>query len=253
MHSGEGCYLYGVIASHHSQEFGPLGIGARGDRVYTLPYRDLAAIISHSPIEKYAVSRENLMAHSKILEKAAEAFTVLPVCFSTIAANERAIVDKFLKPRYQELMGLIRSLEGTLELGVRARWVNLEAIFAELVEENKDIQVLKVATLNEKDQQQRYANQIKIGQLVQKVLDEKRRRERNMLINEIKPLSIDYKEMQIYGDMNIVSAAFLVSCEQEASFNQKVNELRLSYEQRIQLRYIVSSVAYSFVELIVSW
>jgi Gas vesicle synthesis protein GvpL/GvpF. len=253
MNSGEGRYLYGVITSNQRQEFGPIGIGARGDTVYTLPYRDLTAIISHSPIEKYAVSRENLLAHSKTLEKVAEAYTVLPVRFSTIAADESAIVDKLLKSRYQELTDLLKSMEGKLELGIRARWENSEAIFAELVEENKEIKELKAATLKEKNQQKRYANQIKIGELVQNALEEKRRRERIVLIDAIKPLSLDYKEMQIYGDMNIVSVAFLVNREQEASFDQKIGELRQAYEPRTQLKYTISAVAYNFVELVVTW
>lgn len=45
----EGQYIYGIIASDHRQEFGPIGIGERGDIVYTLPYQNLAAIVSRSP------------------------------------------------------------------------------------------------------------------------------------------------------------------------------------------------------------
>lgn len=253
MNSGEGRYLYGVTASNQRREFGPIGIGARGDVVYTLPYRDLAAIISRSPIEKYAVSRENLLTHSKILEKAAESHTVLPVRFSTIATDEDAIIDKLLKSRYQELKDLMRSMEGKLELGVRARWSNSDAIFAEVVGENKEIKDLKAATLKEKNQQKRYANQVKAGELVQHALEEKRSRERSVLIDALKPLSLDYKEMQIYGDMNIVNAAFLVKREQEATFDQKVSELRQAYEPRTQLKYTISAVPYNFVELVVTW
>ena len=125
----EGQYIYGIIAANQRQEFGPIGIGERGDVVYTLPYQNLAAIVSRSPIVKYAVTRDNSIAHVKVLEKAMEQYTILPVRFCTIAEKEEISVEKVLKNRYQEFTDLIGEMEGKIELGVRARWTNLDAIF----------------------------------------------------------------------------------------------------------------------------
>ena len=99
MIKGEGIYIYSIIAAKQRQEFGPIGIGARGDVVYTLHYQDLAAIVSRSPIVKYAVTRDNSLAHAKVVEKAMEAYTVLPVRFCTIAENEEMIIEMVLKNR----------------------------------------------------------------------------------------------------------------------------------------------------------
>src|SRR6266516_1271831 len=126
----EGRYIYGIIAANQRREFGPIGIGARGNVVYTLSYQNLAAIVSCSPIVKYPVTRENSIAHAKVLEKAMEEYTILPVRYCTIAENDETIIEKVLKNRYQEFVDLIREMEGKMELGVRARWTDLNAIFA---------------------------------------------------------------------------------------------------------------------------
>jgi hypothetical protein len=253
MSNGEGCYFYGVLAANDRREFGPIGIGGRGDLVYTLPYQDIAAIISHSPIVKYQVTREHTMTHAKVLDKAVEEGTVLPVRFCTIAENEEAIVEKVLKPRYQEFVDLLRKMEGKIELRVRARWPHMDAIFAEIAGENDDIKSLKATLINEKNVQKKRAGMVKVGEMIQKELEEKKRREAEELLEVLIPLSLEWKENQIYGDMNLVNAAFLVVKEKEADFDRAITDLENKYGTRKQLKYTRSLVPYNFVEIVVHW
>ncbi len=48
--SDEGKYLYGIIGTDAERNFGPIGIGGRGDEVGTIAYRDLSAVVSTSPL-----------------------------------------------------------------------------------------------------------------------------------------------------------------------------------------------------------
>ncbi len=253
MSNREGHYIYGVIAGNQRHEFGPIGIGERGDTVYTLPYQDLAAIVSNSPIVKYPVSRENSMAHARVLERAMETHTILPVRFCTIADQEETIVEKLLKLRYQELTALLREMEGKVELGVRARWADMNAIFAEVAEENENIKALKVALLSERNEQKKYAGSIKVGQLVQKALGEKKKREARQLLDALRPLSLSCRENPVYGDMNLVNAAFLVAEEGEQAFDHKMQELEQVYGERTKLKYVGPVAPYNFVEVVVNW
>jgi len=250
---GEGFYIYGIISTGQEQEFGPMGIGERGNLVHTVHYQDLAAIVSSSPIIKYPVTRANSMAHIKVLEMAMQNYTVLPVRFCTIAENRESILEKVLQARYQEFIDLLAEMQGKMELGVRARWTDLNAIFAEVVEENRDIKAIKEALLSERNEQKKYAGKIKIGQLVQKALEEKKKREARELLEALKPLSLDHKENQIYGDMNLISVAFLITQEQESAFDLKMQELEKAYGERKQLKYIGPVVPYNFVEVVVNW
>ncbi len=187
MNNEEGCYIYAVIGTDHKQDFGSIGIGGRDDVVYTLPDQNIAAVISRSPIMKYPVSRENMMAHAKVLDRVAEKYTVLPVRFSTIAENEQVIGEKLLRARHQELVDLLKEMEGKLELRVKARWIDMDAIFAEVVEEHKDIKALKEASQREKNQEKKRANMVKVGEKVQKALEEKKKREAQELLDALSP------------------------------------------------------------------
>src|SRR6185295_1703102 len=57
--SDEGKYVYCIIRSSDEREFGPIGIGEGGNRVYTVHHRDLAAVVSDTPIRIYDPTREN--------------------------------------------------------------------------------------------------------------------------------------------------------------------------------------------------
>jgi Gas vesicle synthesis protein GvpL/GvpF len=252
MNNMEGCYIYGIVATDQRREFGPIGIGGRGDIVYALPYQGIAAIVSGSPIVKYAVTRENSMAHARVVEMAMQDYTILPVRFCTIAEDEKTIIEKVLKARHQEFMDLLGEMEGKIELSVRALWTNLDAIFAEVVQENKEIQSIKESLLREKNEQKQYAGKIKIGQLVQKALEEKKKREAAELIESLKPFSLDCKENRIYGDMNLVNAAFLVPKEREGEFDHKMQQLEEMYGNRKRLKYIGPVAPYNFVEVVVN-
>jgi len=65
----EGKYIYCIIQNGKYIDFGPIGIGGRGDTVYTISYNDISTVVSNSPIKKYSTSRENFIAHEKAIEK----------------------------------------------------------------------------------------------------------------------------------------------------------------------------------------
>ena len=77
----EGRYIYCIIKANEAQTFGPLGIGGRGDQLYTVTHNNIAAVVSNSPIKSYPVARENLIAHEKAIEEVMKEHTVLPVRF----------------------------------------------------------------------------------------------------------------------------------------------------------------------------
>ena len=90
---GEGKYIYCIIGVDNGEclSFGPLGIGGRGDQLYTISYKTIAAVVSNSPIKQYSVARENLIPHERAIEEVMKVYTVLPVRFATIAEDEKKV------------------------------------------------------------------------------------------------------------------------------------------------------------------
>ena len=109
-----GKYLYGIIAADEARNFGPIGIGGR--EVETIHHQHLSAVISSIPLPQCVLSKESLLAHERVLERVMAEYTVLPVKFYTVGANVEEI-RRLIELRYQELLFVLRDLEGKVELG----------------------------------------------------------------------------------------------------------------------------------------
>ena len=245
--SKEGKYLYGIIATDEERNFGPIGIGGRGDEVGTIAYRDISAVVSNSPITRYVVSKENLMAHERVIERVMKEFTVLPVRFCTVATNAEEI-RRFLEFRYLELKHLLWDLDGKVELGVKALWRKMEIIFQEIVDENEEIKRLKAEAAG-KPPRHAHAQQIAIGEMVQAALGVKKEREAEDLLAGLKRASVEYRLNRTVEDKMLFNAAFLVDRGREKEFDELVERLDVRHRERIKLAYVGPVAAYNFVNI----
>ena len=80
-------YIYCIAQTAIERNFGPIGIGGRGDEVITVGCGDLSMVVSNPAETRYAVSRDNVLTHERVVEEAMKEFTVLPVRFCTIAPS----------------------------------------------------------------------------------------------------------------------------------------------------------------------
>src|SRR5205085_8245244 len=87
-----GKYVYCIIRSDRQHDFGSIGIGG-GQRVMTVAYRDLAAVVSDTPIVIYDPTRENVLAHEFVNETVMREFTVIPMSFGTVFRSEDDVTE----------------------------------------------------------------------------------------------------------------------------------------------------------------
>ena len=89
----EGKYVYCIIETAEPRSFGPMGIGGRGDDVYTIRHQGLAAVVSNTPLVVYDPTRENVFAHEQVNETVMHEFTVLPMAFGALFRTEEDIIE----------------------------------------------------------------------------------------------------------------------------------------------------------------
>src|SRR5262249_12501555 len=77
----EGKYVYCIIRSEQPLSFGPLGLGPEPAEVHTIHYRDIAAVVSNTPIVVQDPTRENVLAHQRVNETVMQKHTVIPMSF----------------------------------------------------------------------------------------------------------------------------------------------------------------------------
>lgn len=245
----EGKYLYCIIGSNEARNFGTLGIGGRGDPVTTISSDDLSGVISDAPIKKYATTRENTVAHEKAIEKVmSEGYTVLPVRFGTVADSAQGVRD-VLRKRHREFKDLLRDMDDKVELGVKAVWLDMEAIFAEIVAERDDIRVLRNRVAGKPTRN----SAIRVGELVKEALEKKREREAASLVRSLNKIAADSRVNKPFGDNMFLNAAFLVDRGREKEFDNEIEALRTTYDQRAKITYVGPAPPFNFVNIVIQW
>ena len=247
MHEGQ--YLYCIIETREARNFGRIGIGGRGDPVITIAYGDLSAVVSSVPMNKYVVSKETMIAHEKVIEAVMKDYTVLPVRFYSVAPNAEEI-RSLLRRRYHEFKKLLRELDNKVEFGLKAIWKEMDAIFKEIVEENEENTVTRdkmTAGSGENVSPDKAA----LSRRVKLALEEKKAKEREVLLQPLRKVCSDFCLNTTYGDDMIMNTAFLVDRAREREFDSRVEELGVHYGERIEFKYVGPAPPYSFVNIVV--
>lgn len=128
---GEARYLYCIADGAQQISLGRIGID--GNEVYTIPYRDLSAVVHNCSPEPYQSQDEQLvkgwvMAHQKVVETAQERFgTVLPFGFDTIIKGEGEAdpeenMKQWLRDDCENLREKMEKVRGKAEYGVQIFW-----------------------------------------------------------------------------------------------------------------------------------
>jgi len=245
----EGKYIYCIIAEGERKTFGSLGIGERGDELYTVCFNDIAAVVSNSPIAKYSISRENMLAHEKAIEEVMKGFTVLPVRFCTIAEDEEK-VKKILKKEYDKFKDLLDKIKDKKELGLKAIFKE-EVIYKEILEKYEDIKKLKEA-IAPKSPELTYYQRMQVGRMVEAALQKEKESYKEDILNTLSPLALEVKTNNTYGERMIINVAFLVEKQKEADFDQKVQELAEKYGDKMKFKYVGTLPPFNFINLIIN-
>lgn len=239
----EGKYIYGIIATDETPNFGPIGIGGHHDEVTTIGAKGLAAVVSNASMDHYVLSRENFAAHTKVIEKIMESHTVLPTRFCTVAETAEEVVS-FLKKNSRGLKNELKKMDGKVEVDIKIVWKEMKMIYDEIVKENKKIRELK-AQGPVKDQR----SLVHIGELVAAALGEKKMAEGEEYLRPLKKTAKDFSEVETKGDEMVVHAAFLVEKGCLKEFDNVVEKFGGDFGDRIQIHYVGPMAPFSFVNL----
>jgi hypothetical protein len=246
----EGKYIYCIIDSNIPESFGNVGIGGRGDEVYTVCYKNISAVISSSPIKDYRVSRINMIPHEKNIEEAMKDHTVLPVKFGTITkTDEDDEMKNILSREYGRFNDMLKKMKDKKELGLKAIFKE-DVIFKHILEKYAEITKLK-EVIASKPPEKTHFQRAKIGEMVGKALENEKALYRKRILNALSPLSEDEKTNKEYGERMIINAAFLVNDKKEERFDKAINKLDEEYGDLIRFKFVGLVPPFNFVNLVI--
>ncbi|MDI6916762.1 MAG: GvpL/GvpF family gas vesicle protein [Thermoplasmatales archaeon] len=137
----EGKYVYGIIPyTGMERSFG--NIGVEKNRVYTVNYKDIAAVVSDAPVKDYPVTEDYTRKHEKVARTVLKKHSVVPAAFGQVFKNQK-ILRVLMRKAYKTLKESMKLVDNKTELGVKAI---LSKEIAESLDEKKKKQFEKNAS-----------------------------------------------------------------------------------------------------------
>jgi Gas vesicle synthesis protein GvpL/GvpF len=241
----DGKYVYCIIRNDRSREFGEIGIGS-GARVYTVSHKDLAAVISDTPIVIYDPTRENVLAHEFVNETVMREFTLIPMSFGTVFRSENDVLA-LLKSTYQAFTDVLDKMQGKIEFGLKILW-DRDKVVASIERDNDEIRRLK-DEITRNAASSTYFARMQLGRLVEAAMEEASNRYVTDIHEQLKDVSAASRSNKVIGDRMILNAAFLVDRKDEKGFDERVKAISLQYEDLLTFKYTGPWPPYNFVNI----
>src|SRR5439155_8831092 len=239
-----GKYVYCIIDSAEPLRFGPIGIGAEPSDVYTVHYKNLAAVVSDAPLEVLDSTRENVLAHERVNETVMREHTVIPMSFGTIFKTRDDIVE-LLRSAAEAFGDVLNKMQNKLEFGLKVLWDRDQSI-REVEADDEDISRLKKEISSQKGPT--YFARMQYGRLVDAALQSRSERYVADVLDLLRDVSVASRINKPIGDKMIMNAAFLISRDQEGAFDTKVKSIAGKFD-KLTFKYTGPWPPYNFVNI----
>ncbi|MBN9160068.1 MAG: GvpL/GvpF family gas vesicle protein [Myxococcales bacterium] len=239
-----GKYVYCVIHADKALNFGPLGIGVEPAEVHTVNFKDIAAVVSDTPIAVHEPTRANVLAHERVNETVMRDHTVIPMSFGTVFKT-RDDIHELLRSAYDAFKDVLVKMEDKLEFGLKVLW-DRDLIVKELETENEDIRRLKSEITSQKGST--YFARMQYGRLVDGALQARSELYVQEIFDALRPASVASRANRPIGDRMIMNAAFLVLRDKEGEFDRIVKQIGAKNSQ-LTFKYTGPWPPYNFVNI----
>ena len=242
--ASRGKYVYCIIESSDPLRFGPIGIGADPSDVYTVHYKNLAAVVSDAPLEVLDSTRENVLAHERVNETVMREHTVIPMSFGTIFKTREDIVE-LLRSAAEAFGDVLNKMQNKLEFGLKVLWDRDQAV-REVEHDDEDISRLKKEISGQKGPT--YFARMQYGRLIDAALQQRSERYVAEFLQRLRDVSVASRVNRAIGDKMIMNAAFLISREKETAFDARVKSIAGRFD-KLTFKYTGPWPPYNFVNI----
>jgi hypothetical protein len=239
-----GKYVYCIIRSSEFLRFGPIGLGSEPSDVHTINHRDLAAVVSDTPMGIQDATRENVLAHQKVNETVMREHTVIPLAFGTVFRTRDDIVA-LLKSAYDAFSDVLTKMQNKLEFGLKVLW-DRDQMIKDIESEDEDVRRLKNEISSQKGST--YFARMQYGRLVDTALQSRSERYVADIFTALRDVCVASRSNKPIGDKMILNAAFLVSRDKESAFDARVKEIGARYD-KLTFNYTGPWPPYNFVNI----
>lgn len=241
----QGTWVYGVVpAGAALQE-----LERRSDhlpKVWIVESGDLGAIVGKMPENEERATRDQALAHARVLEAAAADAPVVPFRFGTIAdGSDEVVATELLEAEHDELMNLLQKVEGCVQMTLKVDY-DEDAVLREIVENEPEVDQLRQATQGQAEELSR-DDRVRLGEIVSTAVEQRRAADTADILERLEPVVLATVPESLEHEFMVLNAACLVERDRQDEFESAIETVAQERQDRMRFRLLGPMPAYSFI------
>ncbi|HLY49973.1 MAG TPA: GvpL/GvpF family gas vesicle protein [Solirubrobacteraceae bacterium] len=239
-------YVYGIMRAGDARRAVAAVHEAQSRPLDAVEASGICALVSPTPEAEPRLRRENVLAHSDVLQAAFEHGPVLPFRFGTVVTDAETAVREIISPDAERLGQRLDALDGRGEMQVKATYAE-ESLLRSILSEDPGLTRL-VSRTQSLPAAATHFERIRIGEAIAAAVQSRRAVDQDALMRPLLPLSIAHVASSPQGERGVLNAAFLVDLGGLGEFDEAVEDLARKHGAEIEFKLIGPLPAYSFAD-----
>lgn len=239
-------WIYGVVPAGAALE----EIERRDNlpEVWVVEAGDLGAIVGDPPEENAKATRDQALAHARVLEAAIVDAPVVPMRFGIIVpGGDEAVGSELLDARHDELTRLLSKFEDRVQMTLKVSYDD-DAVLREIVENEPEAAQLREQARQGSEIETRNAR-VRLGELISTALEQRRERDKTDIFERLKPVSIAAVDEAVETEYMVLNAPFLIERDRIEEFEEAVDEVAHQRQGRMHFTLLGPMPVFNFLEV----
>lgn len=154
--------------------------------VWVVESGDLAAIVGNAPEGDGKATRDQALAHTRVLEVAVRDAPVVPFRFGVIVPGDQEVGTDLLDAHHEQFAELLKRVEDRVQMTLKV-YYHEEVVLREIVDSEPEIAELR-QKMREGPEEATRDVRVRIGELVNNAVEQRRERDSADILERLKPV-----------------------------------------------------------------
>jgi hypothetical protein len=239
-------WIYGVVPADASLDELERRDGL--PEVWIVESGDLGAIVGNAPEENARATRDQALAHARVLEAAVVEAPVVPFRFGTeVEGDDEAVGAELLDPYHDELAQRLETFKDVVQMTVKASY-DEQAVLRDIIRREPELAALQEQTRNGPEAAMQAA-EAQFGELLFKAVELLREQDSAEIVESLKPVFVAATAEEIESDFMVLNVPFLVNRGQIEKFEEAVEQMADDHAELIHFELLGPMPAYNFMDV----
>jgi Gas vesicle synthesis protein GvpL/GvpF len=235
-------YVFGIMRTRDAAATVD-GAGARWS-LDAVDHEGVSALVAETPDGELRLRRDNILAHSDVLQSAFECGPVLPFRFGSVVADADALVRELLAAQAEQFTGRLNALEGKAEMQVKAIYAE-EPLLRSILKQDPAL-ASSVRQTQDLPPAATHFERIRIGEAVAAAVQSRGAADGDEVLKVLAPFAVAHVVSPPNHERSVLNAAFLVERSGLDDFDQAVEAVSQQHAPDIEFKLIGPMPPYSF-------